>query len=363
MKVSAMSGKLAALAAACLLANNAAAADAGSNVSIYGRISAGLNYVNKVSLAGGGQGSLTRFQSNEYGTSWWGIKGSETLDEDLSAVFNLESFFMAGNGVAPVGLFSRYAVVGLSSKRYGTLLAGRAMALTDSDMYWVDPMGMQTGGIANLVYGRNWGARSNALTYTSPTLGGYTLRLQTGLGEKAGDQKADRQLSASLNYVDERVAVRAVYEELRDGNGHFSSLYGASREYALGATYQLGDVRLYGGYSELRSDDATVADANNATASNRHRMVWTGLNWNITPTWQLVTGVYGAKLNRQGGGATLASLGVNYSLSKRTTLYFTVENVANRGPATYSVIQAGGISKPVPGGAQQGTHAGVMHYF
>lgn len=241
-------------------------------------------------------------------------------------------------------------------------LLGRAMSLTDSELWSVDPMGLQSTGIATLVYGRNWGPRPNAITYNSPAWGGFSFRAQAGLNGSAGNFNAGRQLSGSVSYASGPLVIKGVYEEIRDGNGNFTNLYATSREYAAGAAYQIRDLKLFGGYSLLRSGGATVADADNPTAANKNQMFWLGANYQATPALTLLASAYRANVNKSGGSGTLLALGANYNFSKRTMLYGTIGTVINGGNAAFAV-EASPNSKPLAGSSQQGIYTGIVHWF
>lgn len=350
----------AAAATACLLWAGSAAAQ--SSTVLYGRVIGGVGYVNKVATGNGGTAGLVRYGS-DWGASWWGIRVNEDLGQGLSAVANLESMFTSDDG-RTIGdsLFNRYAVVGLASRSYGSVWLGRAMALTDGELWAVDPFAMQFTSVGTLAYGRNWGPRDNAITYNSPSWGGLSFRAQAGLGEVPGRPSGKRQLSGSISYESGPLVLKGVYEEIRDANGDFTNLYATSREYAVGGAYQAGSVKMFAGYSLIRSGAATVADASNPTAATRHQMVWLGAAWSATPALTLLAGGYHASLNRDGGNATLLALGANYNLSKRTLLYATIGTVMNRGNAAFSV-EVTPDTKPMAGATQQGVYTGIMHSF
>jgi predicted porin len=82
--------------------------------------------------AGNGYTSRWRAESGDWGTSMWGLKGTEDLGGGLKAVFNLETgfnTFTGQNGGSAGTLFSRRAWVGLSDAQFGTLTFGRNLAL------------------------------------------------------------------------------------------------------------------------------------------------------------------------------------------------------------------------------------------
>ncbi len=348
----------AALALAWALAAAAVPARAQGGVTLYGRLVAGIDYMNRVADAPGRSAGQWR-QAGQWGATWWGLRGSEDLGGGLSAVFHLESQFALDEGRAGDSFFSRYAVVGLSGRSWGTLLLGRAMGIPDGEVWALDPMGLQAMGAGTLQGNRTWGSRPNAISYQSPNWGGWTLRAQLGLNGEAGRPRAGRQFGAGLGYARGPLVLKAFYEEIRDADGGFSSLYEASRLYAAGATWQAGRFKLYAGYSRIRSGPGTVADAANPVGARSQQTYWAGANYQATPALVLVGGAYRA--NREGGGASLLSLGAHYHLSKRTMLYATAGTLSNGGLAAFSVEANG--ARPAPGSGQQGFYAGIVHSF
>lgn len=76
-------------AIAALLAGASGLAAAQSSVTLYGRVGGGIDYTNKIATPNGTAGNL-QYGGNQWGTSIWGLKGSEDLGGGLSAVMNLE---------------------------------------------------------------------------------------------------------------------------------------------------------------------------------------------------------------------------------------------------------------------------------
>ncbi|MDO3622647.1 porin [Ralstonia pseudosolanacearum] len=344
-----------ALAVACGLAS------AQSGVTLYGRVAGGIDYTNKIDTGSSQSAGRLQYGSNQWGTSMWGLRASEDLGGGLKAVMNLENGFTSADGVASGGLFNRYAVAGLSSSTYGTLLVGRAMGIPDSEVYTIDPMGLQFMSAATFQGNRTWGSRTKAITYNSPVWGGWSFRAQAGLNGTAGNFNAGRQLAASIGYQNGPLMLKGFYEDIRDSAGQFTNLYTASRLYTAGGTYQIGDAKLFGGYSQIQSSGNTIADADNPTGATRQQTYWIGTNYQMTPAATLVGGVYRTHRNHAGGTATLLTLGVNYALSKRTLLYGTVGTVLNGKQSTFSVEANGG--KPAAGASQQGVYTGIVHVF
>jgi predicted porin len=334
-----------------------------SSVTLYGRIAAGLDYVTNVATSNGNSAHNLRFGSNQYGYSWFGLLGSEDLGGGFHAVFKLESLFTSGTGeIPPNTIWTRDAYVGLSHDSYGSIWFGRAMSLTDETGWYIDPFGEQATGVGNFAYGRAWGPRPNVITYNSPKWAGFSFDLQNGFGNEAGNFQGGRQFSASFAYTLASLSTYGVYEEVRDANGKFSDLYAASREYMIGATYQLGVFKLYGGYQLLVSSGAdTVATSFNPHAATRSQQEWAGATWQVSPALAFQAGWFHGNVNHGGGEGNLGVLGTTYNLSKRTFVYLTVGAMFNGKNAAFPVETAD--SPPLPGHNQQGAYFGMMHYF
>ncbi|WP_261540181.1 porin [Burkholderia multivorans] len=338
-------------------------AQAQSSLTLYGRVASGLDFVSNVAQPDGSSKSNFRFGSNQYGISWWGLKGTEDLGAGWNAVVNLESMFTAGTGnVVNNSLFNRYAYVGLSNSDYGSLWLGAAMSLTDETSAYLDPIGGQVTSLAALVYGRSWGPRSNTVTYNSPNFRGFSFRLQRGFGNRAGNFRGGTTTSSSFTYAFSGVQIYGVYDEIRDVNGGFSSLYSASREYLGGATYTWKGLKFFAAYQQLvSSGQTTIVEPNNPTAATRSQQAWVGLTYQATPFFQVEGGLYRSIVNHDGGTGTLGVVGATYLLSKRTILYSTLGLMFNGGNAAFPV--EANDSPPLAGHNQQGFYFGMMHYF
>lgn len=116
------------------------AAQAQSNVTLYGVVDTAVEYVNHMASAAPtvntAVGTITRQPGgNRYALvnsggrsgSRWGLRGTEALGNGLSAIFTLESGFGADDGKSSQGgrLFGRQAFVGLQSDRFGAVTFGR----------------------------------------------------------------------------------------------------------------------------------------------------------------------------------------------------------------------------------------------
>jgi len=197
-----MQKKLIALAVAgAFVAPAAALADTG-NVTIYGVMSASMDFVDN----GNNNGENTT-QIND-NSSRIGFKGSEDLGNGLSAVWQIESSINSDGATPTAGfqatsagsLNGRNTFVGLSSKTMGTLLLGRhdtpyKLATRSLDVFGdgiADNRSLMGQSGAGTTFD---GRQSNVLAYISPTWNGfhaavgYVARAENL--QKNADQTAD----------------------------------------------------------------------------------------------------------------------------------------------------------------------------
>ena len=119
-----MQKKLIALAVAGIASGTAFAQ---SNVTIYGI--ADMSYVNYSDANANGVGSTHQINSGQWKTSRFGLKGSEDLGNDLSAIFQME--FAMKMDVNNEPITQRPSWVGLRSKSLGEIRAGNHNTFED----------------------------------------------------------------------------------------------------------------------------------------------------------------------------------------------------------------------------------------
>ena len=353
-KTFAAAGLFGLIAAAC------SQAQAQTNVTIYGRIDAGIDFQSGVALkdANGNQtgatGSKFGTSGNQWGTSMFGFKGTEDLGGGLGAFFLLESGFNAPTGQTNgSALFNRRSYVGLSGSA-GSIKFGKNLFIVN-DVWYLDPTGQQFIGTANLVKGRNWPGANNVIEYQTPTWSGFNATVQTSLGEQAGSTRNGRSDGVSLVYTNAGLELRAIYDVIRDVNGKYSDIYAASKDLIVGGTYTIDALKLFAAYENVSAPDSV------AGSPDKIQHYWIGANYVLTPALTLIGGAFHAKLNNDGGSGNLFMLGANYNLSKRTLLYASVGTVRNKGNADFSVEMSG--DNPLAGHSQNGGYLGVSHSF
>jgi len=329
------------------------AALAQSSVTLYGILDVNYMWEEKPTTVGTGtatrvqQESVSAINSGHQFGNRWGLRGSEDIGGGLKAIFTLESGFDLDRGTSGQGgrLFGRQAWAGLSGG-WGDLVAGRIATFSSGtgsfDMFSrVDPFG--TGfGLASLgqtFLSANALRVDNAIAYRTPKIAGF----QGGLGyttriDGAETAPSDTNTSAFVSGVNwESGPFYAVltYDAVDNTGGRPDQ-----KHLQLGATWDIGPVRLHGGYA----DQSNIGAISTLTGgSGSFIALPTGLSnfdatsWMGGVTWKIgaftLLGSYQAfdadgKNVRTGNVVTnfepdykIYSVGGTYTLSRRTNLY------------------------------------------
>jgi predicted porin len=262
-------------------------------------------------------GSATRLDRGQ--NNWLGFKGSEALDSDLSAVFNLQMRFNPDTGTQEKStrVFQGETTIGLVSKSLGSLRLGRSLTPLWGQKWVFDPwydsglMGsmasyngdFNSDGLPTADF-NNYSRASNAVYYSSPNIGGFELHVEAEIERAVGDDAAAtmaraRSKGASLNYANGPFKAMLAHEE-----NHL-----ADKISYVASSYQLGALNLMGSYSH--TDLA-------GSAQKLRSML-------VAATYAVGADTVRVGYGRiQESGNHKVSLGYNHPLSKRTNLYADV---------------------------------------
>ncbi|MBN3785957.1 porin [Burkholderia sp. Ac-20353] len=360
------------LCCACLVCPTFAHAE--TSVSLSGRVDAGAAYLTNVRTSYGTTASRFSAQSGDWGTSMLNLSGTEDLGGGNRAFFFISQGFNAMNGVQASSY--RKSFLGMSSDSAGSIRFGRDLFIANG-VAMLDPFVQQLFSSGSLVRNRNGQKTSNNISYQSPAYYGFDLYGQFSFGNQAGNFNGGapggfgRSNGLQLTYRSNAVAVRAIYDEMRDSNGRFSNVFTASREYILGGMVNVGDFTVQAVYTRMDAPDTPPGLAHHADHA------WLGGNYRPSPELTLTAAAYyvrvgpgSADATHDGHGhAALYELGATYNLSKRTFLYVTAGYVRNSDGSTFSVepnapgANNGNFDNPPPGHSQTGVYAGVNHAF
>jgi len=305
-----------ALAALALVASTAALAD---GATVYGTIDA--------SMAKGSSSETMFSGAGQMGTSVFGMRGSEDLGNGLSANFNLEAGINAGNGNidnggpgGSTGLFTRFANAGLSGG-FGSITGG--LQLSPFILSYVTSLGLAGNNflVPTLVNagaadggGAGVGATGgffipNAVSYTSPDLGGATVSLMTATGNGSDLNKytganvraAFGDLSLTIAYADRT-------------NSYQNTL--------IGGTYSMGALKVAANYI-MGNPAASTKDINTYTVGASYAIDAAntiGLNYSKNDATQ---------------AASIVNVSAAHALSKSTSIYAFYNNTSNSALSSY----------------------------
>jgi len=329
-----------------------------STTRLYGTVDSFVDYYKA------GKASGVRLQSGGAWTSKLGFFNREDLGGGLTAETVLEAGYNTDtgttNGATPSVLFSRAATVALKSKEWGSVTAGRQLGLgTDT---FIDPF-LAVSKLSVFTYLSGPAAYAgaavlpdrvdNAVTYATPSFGGFTVMAQAAPSEDA----SRHDLSVG--------GLRLAYYE--------SGLY-------LTASYTpvwSQPVALAGqsGLTQVRNDLYSVA----AEYDTRHyTLSGTYMQYDVQAPGVPITRIYAGGLMvpvgrdlvrlsmvyRDESGTDKDAFGVmlgyDFTLSKRTFIYGRLGVVKNRSNASYTVdlipITEAGLSPSV-------IALGISHHF
>ncbi|MGB4467347.1 MAG: porin [Azovibrio sp.] len=368
-----MQKKLIALAIAGLASS---AAFAQSSVQIYGAIDMGYSHRGDSFLSG--VDSQNAIDSGISDGNRLGFKGSEDLGNGLKALFTLETGFLTDTGLydgfAGGGVFTRQAVVGLSSDSMGTVLAGRMFSPQYAFLTALDPFGEGTVGTYLNTVGNDVSAGltviprlSNAVSYISPTFSGFNV---TAVYSSHGDVNStqDRVGNSDNNnrvygvlprYTNGPIDIGLNFHRIDFGEDTGLGLDDL-RNWTLGGSYDFEVVKLAAFYADTKiaplvGDDLKIK------------------SWMVGATVPFgrhaVKVSYNQSKAEQGsldGTSKQWALGYNYSLSKRTSLYTAFAQIDNDREANDLVRSSAAndaSNDATVGGYQNGFNVGVMHTF
>jgi len=264
------------LLAAAIAVGFAGAAQAQTNVTLYGVVDGGLGYTRFKDgrAVAPVSNKATRFGLNDgvQQGNRWGLRGTEDLGGGLRAVFQLESGWSLATGNSAQGnrLFGREASLALASDAWGTLKFGRHTNF--ASRYAGGVIAPQGDAFAESHIGATFTSAStvradNLITYETPVFSGF----QFGLGysfhfggnqpwDRTGVNDADVSLfTTGVRYTNGPLAVAASYDVLNAPDTALNT--NDIKSWVIGASYDFEVVRLHLGLGQDRN--GVLAGRNN----------------------------------------------------------------------------------------------------
>ncbi|ALS61627.1 porin [Pandoraea norimbergensis] len=378
------------LLAALGLGGFAIAAQAQSNVTLYGIVDAGVGYTSgqRTATTKGGVGtpivysnaSNWGFASGTWSGDRWGLKGTEDLGGGNAAIFQLENGFNIGTGQSGQGSrqFGRQSWLGLQSATLGKITFGRQYdPIVDyvgaiSAGTFVTGMGAHPGDIDNI---DNQARVNNSVKWASPVYGGFQFGAIYGFGGQPGSVKNQNAWGLGGQYASGPLALGVAYLQATNAYGNtggtWSGAYdgtfassinegfasaASQRILAAAGTYTFGNTQVglsYGNVHYTPGSFSTFASA----------MTFNSIGATVAYQWSPAIRLAAAYNYTQGSDVKGAggpkyqqvNLATYYAFSKRTSLYAlvgyqkasgnTLDTFGNVVSATASVGDVGnGIS-------------------
>jgi predicted porin len=338
--------KTAVAVGAALLALSAQSAFAQSSVTLYGLVDTTVRYLTNANSNNDGQVAMGEGVETP---SRFGLKGTEDLGGGTSAIFKLENQFQLWSGKLDNSsnqLFQRNAYVGLSNTQYGTLTLGRQQTpffdmmgniydpLTVAD-FWQDSWAYNPVGPFLFT--------NSSIKYQND-FAGLHVEGMYGFGGVPGSTGENSMYGLTASYTLGPIQAMAGWQQ-NDVSGKKFNIGN------LGLVYTVTpDIKLLAGWLHSQDQTGTVdlAEQQSGAPSLAHVSpnriddnFYVGTTWQVTaPLALTAAGYYGHARNAATLDGTLgvginysATLLAEYSLSKRTEVYGTVD--FTRGTGAY----------------------------
>jgi predicted porin len=340
--------KLTAIAAATLAASSFAQT---ANVTLFGIID-----TNVQRYSASGTDSVTKVGTDGLASSRWGMRGTESLGNGMTASFWLEGAFSGDTGGigstntnnqstgSATGLFGRRSTVSLSGG-FGEVRLGRDLTpaflnLSEFNLNGTNGTG-NAGALFYPIFSSQTHVRtSNGVSYLTPAMGGVYVHLNYALGENAGNSDG--------RYVGGRIGYRAGPLSVGLGTANVKYAAGDQTQTTAGASYDFGAAKL------------TALYGRNKKAAVENSAVHVGVSVPFGAT-ELRVGYSDARV-KGGDGANQIMLGLVHNMSKRTALYIDASQVDNKGVGKNFGV-SDGIKPITAGGKSTGIEAGIRHTF
>lgn len=342
-----------------------------SMVSLYGTVDAGVDYTR-----GNGK-SLLRLESGNVFASKWGIYGQEDLGGQLTAYFRLESAFNPDTGTpqSQTSYFNRASYIGLASPHWGNLSMGRqlsgegAMAI-GSDVFLAGnhhSIFTYLGGYADLGYGSHVDlARvNNSISYTTPMIGPFSANVFYALKDVQDAGPRTKNASVTLSYRDNMNIATASYSQTYC-EASASSSTPCMRDATQEPTVRTDNALLtyLHDFGSFTGAAAYLWNRPRFPGNYSSQMVTLGAEKRIDR--HLLRASIGYRDTTQPGNhAWGMTLGEDYYLSKRTSLYARVGFLKNgsKSAQTYNFDAANAFPLPAVSRSVVSTTVGITHHF
>lgn len=342
---------------------------AGAQVQVYGRLNVAIESVRNSADANGNAVRVTRESNNR---SVLGFRGSEELGNGLHAIYQVEGTLSLDTGAGSIA--ARDTRVGLEGN-FGSIFAGNWTTPYNGATSGLDPFYPTTAGYMSIM--GNGAASSadnvsdtssfdrrqqNSVHYWSPNWNGFSVRIARGLNEEAPSSGARPALTSGAAIYEQGPLYIALAHERHH---EYQGPGGDDQASKLAVSYRFGTTRIAGIVEKLRYETPRGSLGRKAWyLSATHQIGPHGLRFGIaragdgTGSAPQRIGFIKAGPNT---GATHYTLGYDYNLSKRTSLFAYHTRLKNdeNSMVDFAINSLGASA----GAALTGSALGVRHAF
>jgi len=322
-------------------------AQAQLNITIYGTADGGVRYLSHAGTNGGSKLYM--------GTNGWNssnkldIAGKEDIGGGMEAHFLLENGFNLATGALDntnSALFSRQSYVGLKGA-LGSIDMGRQYTIAHDFISDYDPFHFHYTSLIPLTQASSGTRFSNDVKYVGK-FGAFKFEVENSFGEVAGSVNDGSARGLGLQYYGTDIIAGASFNRRRVLAG---TAYRNQDYYLAGVAYKMGNFGMSGGYMiDTINMQSTAPD----TVT---RNLFGGASYAFTSRLKLTGGFYRTTSSTdKARGKDMTIVGLDYKLSKRTTLYTEVDLTRYRS-AIISSLNTTGANRQV------GMTAGINHRF
>lgn len=317
-----------------------ASAHAQSSVNLYGVLDIAVGSFQYSGTPGSTDNKhITKVDSNPMVTSYVGFKGTEDLGDGLKAGFMIETFLRPDTGEAGRSgtdpFWGRAANVWLQNG-LGKLTVGRQSNLLFGQVASFNPFGGAFGlsPAVRLTFGK-WGndkgdsGWSNAVTYNTPNIAGFTGTVQTQAGE-ATDHSEGSSYGLGAGYASGPFAIAGSWQTVRSAEAPKPAFAAGQRQTfgLLGASYDAGFAKFFAQYGKFGNNGFSTTSRIN---TNLYQL---GASVPVTASGKVLASFGESKEKPTEGGTTpvtrhgILTLAYDHWLSKRTDVYlaFMMDN-------------------------------------
>jgi predicted porin len=295
-----------------------AGTSAHADVTLYGKVDLGV-----VQESGGTAGSVIKLSSGALAPSRLGVKADFDLGDGLKAKGQFETGVCADSNNNPAGQYctggnfmGRRATLGLVGS-FGEVSLGRQFTPAYLNIDNFDPFGTGTAGQATNLFHAVFRA-NNSIVYSAPTWNGVSASAMYAFGEVQGNNTANRQIGASLGYVQGPLSLGAAYNEQRAADSS------ATKDGNLGASYDFGVATLNALFQRT-------------TGKNQYLIGTT-----VPAAGGTIMASYVRATDRTAAGNDASQVGVGYTkpINKMLKGYVAYAHISNKNGAAYTVGNA-----------------------